>query len=93
LECLDQFRARGIWQERKVQKKRRKAPDWIGQHVVEKKKGIRTYWSLLRFGAVCTWLFLEISERKRDNVSRSKGVADSVHLDPWRTGICPVCFG
>jgi hypothetical protein len=32
-------------------KKRRKAPDWIGQHVVEKKIGIRTYWSLLRFGA------------------------------------------
>jgi hypothetical protein len=29
----------------------------------------------------------------RDTVSRSKEVADSVHLDPWRTGICPVCFG
>jgi hypothetical protein len=29
---------------------------------------------------------------RRDTVSRSKEVADSVHLDPWRTGICPVLF-
>jgi hypothetical protein len=32
-------------------------------------------------------------EENRDTVSRSKEVADSVRLDPWRTGICPVCFG
>jgi hypothetical protein len=32
-------------------------------------------------------------EENRDTVSHSKEVADSVHLDPWRTGICPVCFG
>jgi hypothetical protein len=31
--------------------------------------------------------------KKRDIVSSFKEVADSVHLDPWRTGICPVCFG
>jgi hypothetical protein len=32
-------------------------------------------------------------EKERDSVSSSKEVADSVRLDPWRAGNCPVCFG
>jgi hypothetical protein len=44
-----------------------------------------------------TWLFLEIYfykflKENRDTVSRSKEVADSVYLHPWRTGICPGGF-
>jgi hypothetical protein len=31
--------------------------------------------------------------RERDAVSSSKKVADSVRLDPWRVGICSICFG
>jgi hypothetical protein len=31
--------------------------------------------------------------KKKDTVRSFKEVVDSVYLDPWRAGNCPVCFG
>jgi hypothetical protein len=38
-------------------------------------------------------LHVDWTMKKRDTISSSKELVDSVCLDTWHAGNCPVCFG
>jgi hypothetical protein len=58
--------------------------------MLERKKKAKQHADYIRpMLQFCVW----IQHKKRDTISISKEMADSVRLDPWPTGNCPVCFG
>jgi hypothetical protein len=70
---------------------------WFGGGGKEKNTGIikgqtRLHWCCIPVQFCCSF-FVWIGHKKRDTISSFKEVADSVRLDPWRAGNCPVCFG